>query len=29
MVPAVQAMGVEGGSPLSFQEFELPYQVRG
>ena len=29
MLPALQEMGVEGGPPLSFQEFELPYLVRG
>ena len=29
MMPALQQLGVEGGPPLSFQEFELPYIVRG
>ena len=29
IVPALQQLGVEGGPPLSFQEFELPYLVRG
>ena len=29
MVPALQQLGVEGGPPLSFQEFELPFLVRG
>lgn len=29
MVPALQQLGVEGGPPLSFQEFELPLLVRG
>lgn len=30
MMPALQQLGLtEGGPPLSFQEFELPYVVRG
>ena len=29
MMPALQEMGVDGGPPLSFQEFDLPYLVRG
>jgi len=29
MMPALQQLGVEGGPPLSYQEFELPYVVRG
>lgn len=29
MVPALQQLGVEGGPPLSFQEFDLPFLVRG
>jgi hypothetical protein len=29
MMPALQELGVEGGPPLSFQEFELPYIVHG
>jgi hypothetical protein len=29
MLPALQEMGDEGGPPLSFREFELPYLVRG
>jgi hypothetical protein len=29
MMPALEAMGVEGGPPLSFHEFDLPYLVRG
>ena len=29
MMPALQQLDVEGGPPLSFQEFELPYVVRG
>jgi hypothetical protein len=29
MMPALQELGVEGGSPLGFQEFDLPYVVRG
>lgn len=29
LVPALQQLGLEGGTPLSYQEFELPYLVRG
>ena len=29
MMPALQQLGVEGGPPLSYQEFELPYIIRG
>lgn len=29
MKPALQQLGIEGGPPLSFQEFELPYVLRG
>ena len=29
MVPALRQMGVEGGPPLSYQEFELPHLLRG
>ena len=29
MVPALRKMGVEGGPPLSYQEFELPHLLRG
>lgn len=29
MRPALQEMGLEGGPPLSFQEFDLPHVVRG
>lgn len=29
MVPALQQLGIASGPPLSFQEFELPYVVRG
>jgi len=29
MTPALQQLGVEGGPPLSHQEFELPYLLRG
>ena len=25
MVPALQQLGLQGGPPLSYQEFELPY----
>jgi hypothetical protein len=28
MVPALQQMGLEGGPPLSFQEFELPHVLQ-
>ena len=28
MVPALQRMGLEGGPPLSFQEFELPHVLQ-
>ena len=28
-VPALRKMGVEGGPPLSYQEFELPHLLRG
>ena len=29
MVPALQQMGIKGGPPLSYQEFEMPYVLRG
>jgi hypothetical protein len=29
MMPALQQLGIEGGPPLSVQEFELPYVQRG
>ena len=29
MVPALRKVGVEGGPPLSYQEFELPHLLRG
>ena len=29
MMPALHQLGDEGGPPLSFQEFDLPYIVRG
>ena len=29
MMPALQQLGDEGGPPLSFQELDLPYVVRG
>ena len=29
MAPALQQMRIEGGPPLSYQEFEMPYLVRG
>ena len=29
MVPALQQLGIQGGPPLSDQEFELPYELRG
>jgi len=29
MLPALQQLGVEGGPPLAFQEFDLSYVVRG
>ena len=29
MMPALQQLGVEGGPPLSYQEFQLPYLIRG
>jgi hypothetical protein len=29
MMPALKQLGVEGGPPLSYQEFQLPYLVRG
>lgn len=29
MMPAIAAMGLEGGPPLSVHEWELPYVVRG
>jgi hypothetical protein len=28
MMPALQKLGLEGGPPLSYQEFDLPYLVR-
>lgn len=29
MAPALQQLGIGGGPPLSYQEFELPYLLRG
>jgi hypothetical protein len=29
MAPTLQRLGVEGGPPLSFQEFDLPFLIRG
>jgi len=29
MVPALRKVGVEGGPPLSYQEFVLPHLLRG
>jgi hypothetical protein len=29
MLPALQRLGIQGGPPLSYQEFELPYLLRG
>ena len=29
MAPALQQLGIPGGSPLSYQEFDLPHLVRG
>lgn len=29
MLPALQQLGIQGGAPLSYQEFELPYLLRG
>lgn len=29
MIPALRQLGIEGGPPLSYQEFELPYLLRG
>ncbi len=29
MAPVLQQLGIEGGPPLSFQEFELPHVLRG
>ena len=29
MAPALQKLGIEGGPPLSYQEFELPYLMHG
>jgi hypothetical protein len=29
MVPALKQLGLEGGPPLSYQEFELPHVSRG
>jgi hypothetical protein len=29
MVPALKRLGLEGGPPLSYQEFDLPYLSRG
>jgi len=29
MMPVLVELGVEGGPPLSFQEFDLPYTMRG
>ena len=28
MIPALRQMGIQGGPPLSYQEFELPFVVR-
>jgi hypothetical protein len=28
MLPALRDMGLEGGPPLSFQEFDLPHVIR-
>jgi hypothetical protein len=28
MMPALAQLGIEGGPPLSYQEFELPYLLR-
>ncbi len=29
MIPALQSLGLEGGPPLSYQEFDMPVVVRG
>jgi hypothetical protein len=29
MAPALRQLGIQGGPPLSYQEFELPYLMRG
>lgn len=29
MLPALKPLGIEGGPPLSYQQFELPYVMRG
>jgi hypothetical protein len=29
MAPALQQLGIGGGPPLSYQEFELPYLMHG
>ena len=29
MAPALKQMGLEGGPPLSYQEFDLPHVVQG
>lgn len=29
MMPALQQLGIEGGPPLSFQEFEMPVLFQG
>ena len=29
LMPAMQQLGIEGGPPLSMQEFDLPYVLRG
>ncbi len=29
MVPALQQLGIQGGPPMSYQEFDLPYLLRG
>ena len=29
MMPALQQLGLEGGPPLSVQEFEMPYVLNG
>jgi hypothetical protein len=29
MMPALQALGIEGGPPLSVQDFEAPFVLRG
>jgi hypothetical protein len=29
MAPALHQLGIEGGPPLSFDEFDLPFVIRG